>query len=356
MENWKFTNYRIIAPDFQKIIEKSLSLTINETAFSHIEYSPKPPPREFFYYSKTGEPVLIVSVDTAKGTLELIRGDKPYNTVFYWGLHEAPYNIPLPIAPTIRFSPEQARQIAIYFVSGGESRLRYPIKQDKIGPKKADRISLVLNQDKWLAKRHVWVVELELGRVSIDALTGQPLGLDTDPRWYEDPDDPQPRYSDVFAAPEPVTYPKPNFDFIPFASKEQVKEHAKAFCKVTFNDEELTLDDNNGDLHYPPIIHNDTALIVADYFPNFLIETKRDGDTITLQGQLKEHGKTAIVKLGSREATIDEKPFTLSGAPTEMDGRLYLPYELLQQCNGVLTRWEPKKKMLWVDTRFLRRD
>lgn len=30
--------------------------------------------------------------------------------------------------------------------------------------------------------------------------------------------------------------------------------------------------------------------------------------------------------------------------------------ELLQQTNGVLVRWEPKRKLLYVDTRYLRRD
>lgn len=59
--------------------------------------------------------------------------------------------------------------------------------------------------------------------------------------------------------------------------------------------------------------------------------------------------------LGSKEATVDGKPFALSGAPQEIDGRLYLPYELLYQCNGVLVRWDAKKNTLWVDTRYLRR-
>ena len=108
-------------------------------------------------------------------------------------------------------------------------------------------------------------------------------------------------------------------------------------------------------LIFPPRVENLTPLIYQGYFPKFLIATKREGDTITLRGQLPGKGHEAVVKLGSKDATIDGKPFTLSGAPQEIDGRLYLPYELLHQCNGVLVRWDEKKNTLWVDTRYLRR-
>ena len=98
-----------------------------------------------------------------------------------------------------------------------------------------------------------------------------------------------------------------------------------------------------------------SVLLAHDYFPSFLITTKREGETIILEGQLPDKGKKGVLTMGSTAATVDGKPLTLSAAPQEIDGRLYLPYELLTLCNGVLTRYEPHTKTLYVDTRFLRR-
>ena len=123
-------------------------------------------------------------------------------------------------------------------------------------------------------------------------------------------------------------------------------------CAVMYNEEPLT---SKMSLFVRPKVREANPLIYVSYFPNFLIATKREGDTITLRGQLPNKGHQAIVKIGSKDATVDGKPFTLSGAPQEIDGRLYLPYELLHQCNGVLVRWDAGKNTLWVDTRYLRR-
>ena len=158
-------------------------------------------------------------------------------------------------------------------------------------------------------------------------------------------------YSDNFGLPKLATYAKPAFSFTSTSTEEQRKERAETFCQVTFNDKSLVLGGKQDELYVPPQRREGVALIWEQYFPNFLIATKREGDAITLRGQLPGKGHEAIVKIGSKDATIDGKPFTLSGAPQEIDG----PYELLHQCNGVLVRWDAAKNTLWVDARYLRR-
>lgn len=108
-------------------------------------------------------------------------------------------------------------------------------------------------------------------------------------------------------------------------------------------------------LHFPLVSSGGVCFIDSQYFSSFLISVNRQGEKLTLQGRLPTKGKKAELALGSTSAVVDGQLITLSGAPQEIEGRLYLPYELLTLCNGVLTRWEPKKNTLWVDTRYLRR-
>ena len=146
-------------------------------------------------------------------------------------------------------------------------------------------------------------------------------------------------------------------DLRPFGSQEYLDYYSSYKllsdeCVVISNGANLN---SKLSLYVRPKVRDANPLIFADYFPKFLIDTKREGDTITLSGQLPDKGKTAVLTLGSKEATVDGQPLALSGAPQEIDGRLYLPYELLHECNGVLVRWDAKKNTLWVDTRYLRR-
>lgn len=137
--------------------------------------------------------------------------------------------------------------------------------------------------------------------------------------------------------------------FTDAASKSHSAMNLRNGPQVKFNGDSVDF------LVFPPHLQQNQPLIFADYFPQFLIDLQRDGAKITLKGQLPEKGKEVVLELGKREATVDGKPVTLSVAPQEIEGRLYLPYELLTLCNGVLTRWDAKKNTLWVDTRFLRR-
>ena len=72
-------------------------------------------------------------------------------------------------------------------------------------------------------------------------------------------------------------------------------------------------------------------------------------------GQLNKH-IFANLNVGDGRVNIDGKSVRLSAAPTVIDGRLYLPAELLQLVNGIPVRWEPKTKLLWVTTQGMRRD
>ena len=63
----------------------------------------------------------------------------------------------------------------------------------------------------------------------------------------------------------------------PTLTEEQRKERAKTFCQVTFNDKSLVLGGKQDELYVPPQRREGVALIWEQYFPNFLIDTKREG-------------------------------------------------------------------------------
>ena len=141
-----------------------------------------------------------------------------------------------------------------------------------------------------------------------------------------------------------MSYPKPAKFPISLLSKNT------STCSVRFNDNDLT-----SSLHYLPIIRDDSALIYDFYIKQFMINEFRRGKTVVLRGMLKK-GKRAELQIGSTKAKLNGKAITLKTAPVIVNERLYLPAELLQLVNGVPIRWEPSKKTLWVETRYLRRD
>jgi len=118
---------------------------------------------------------------------------------------------------------------------------------------------------------------------------------------------------------------------------------------VIHNDETIDMS-----LFYPPQAQGGTALVYEKYFTSFNIQVKQQAGIITLAGGLPDKGKKAELSVGQTTATIGGKSVRMSGAPQLMNGRLYLPYDLLSLCNGILTRFESKKNTMWIDTRFLR--
>lgn len=141
-----------------------------------------------------------------------------------------------------------------------------------------------------------------------------------------------------------------------FASQNQRKPQSG--CHIIHNGEMFV-----GEMFHPgnrlffePVVLNNAPLIAGVYFPRFEISLATKQDALTLTGLLPKTGKKAQLTLGSPQAVIDGKTITLSNAPQLIEGNLYLPYELLNLCNGILTRWEPKKNTLLVETRYLRRD
>lgn len=121
-------------------------------------------------------------------------------------------------------------------------------------------------------------------------------------------------------------------------------------CGVEFNGMGLP-----SPLHHPPRQKDGSLLIAHTYFKRFLIASTIEGEQITLQGQLPNTGKTANLTLGSPSAILDGNSITLSVAPQMIEGRLYLPYELLKLCNGIPTSWDSKSSILEIDTRSLQR-
>lgn len=193
-----------------------------------------------------------------------------------------------------------------------------------------------MRRDEWLLVEPEWRLNFGYLEVTLNALTGRPSSeiSQSDAKVAKSP-------QSVFAINKPAYHPKPQW----------FSEDNTRISDVMFNGRPVL----PYALHHTPIVQGNTSLIFSDYFSSFLINVARDGQKITLQGQLPDKGKQAELTLGSTSAVIDGKPVTLSGTPQEIEGRLYLPYELLTLCNGVLTRWEPKKNTLWVDTRYLRR-
>ena len=256
--------------------------------------------------------------------------------------------------PTITF--DQAMELANWLVeANNHTVLRAPSqfnekqKQfwDPMVPRMAgytayhfyDPPRLEIRRDKWLMFRPEWNLEFGNFSILLDAETGRPV-RNSYQSFIASVNDP----SSIYHVDEIVSHQKPDW---------YVPSPVEQFPKLIFNNEDVEIE--RGTLHFPPLVREENPLIFADYFPKFLIDTKREGSVVTLSGQLPNKGKEAVLTIGSKEAIVDGKPLTLSGAPQEIDGRLYLPYELLHQCNGVLVRWDAKKNTLWVDTRYLRR-
>lgn len=203
-------------------------------------------------------------------------------------------------------------------------------------------------EDPWLHQRLAWNLNFNVGRVYMDANTGEYIGWNGEYNGNKTPESVMPSVvrdaqDKLFALAKPTEIPKPKRLLPPTTSIE--------VASVNFNSISL-----NGiyNLHYPPIIRDGSPLVFSEYFPKFLIAVAAKDKEVTLEGQLKEKHK-AVIKLGERKYTLDGKEAEFATPPVKIDGRIYLPAELLQQLNGVLIRWEPKKKLLWVDTRYLRR-
>jgi hypothetical protein len=201
-------------------------------------------------------------------------------------------------------------------------------------------VRLEYEEDEWLHQRLQWKFYFNFYTITMDANTGRlinaapsPQATDTEaPKWFE-----------PFKLNPPRTPRNPSM--IPPA------ETAVGIANLNFNGGELV----HEKLHYPPIIRESACLIYSAYFPKFLIDVSQKGEAITLKGTLKDKGKSATLKIGDRKATVDGKEVMLPSAPVIIDKRLYLPAELLQLTNGIPIRWEAKNKLLYVETRYLRR-
>jgi len=244
------------------------------------------------------------------------------------------------------YDRQHALALARWFVSDGKKgpvplKLSYQFNeaQKKYFPTyNYEEPRPIIDEDSWLHQRLTWRFQFEFTNITIDALTGRPVG-----NFSPTPTKLSNSESKVFGISVPVPITKP----------EKIPQDVTIVetADVNFNGNEII---SSKDLHYPPIIRDNSPLIFSDYFPNFLISLETKADEITLEGQLAPKHK-AIVKIGEKKYTLDGKEAEFVTPPTKIDGRIYLPAELLQQLNGVLIRWEPKKKLLWVDTRYLRR-
>lgn len=199
---------------------------------------------------------------------------------------------------------------------------------------------LELMRDQWLMVKPVWKLNFGNFILLLDAETGEPISSGYK-SWAEDLSwiGPQPESGKTFE------HAKPSW-FNPASSSGPT---------VVFNGNPLSSEDERP-LHFPPVRQDNAALVNAAYFPNFEVNLHRDGYRVILEGKLKGRGKNATLKIGEKEITVDGKDITLSAPAQEINGQLYLPAELLQLCNGIPIRWEPKKNTLWIDTRYLRRD
>lgn len=246
-----------------------------------------------------------------------IYGREDALTLARW-LVAAEQRMPVPLKLSYQFSPEQKKYLGAY-----NYEEPYP----------------VMEEDIWLHQRLIWHFQFEFTNIKLDANTGLPVG-------------------DFFPAPTKITdeeiklFGLPHSIAIPQPAKLPLKPTNLEFASVNFNGDELM--DVDTELHYAPIIRDNSPLIYADYFPKFLIAVQTKDEEVTLEGQLKEKHK-AVIKIGEKKYILDGKEAEFATPPTRIDGRIYLPAELLQKLNGVLIRWEPKKKLLWVDTRYLRR-
>lgn len=201
-------------------------------------------------------------------------------------------------------------------------------------------VRLEYEEDEWLHQRLQWTLYFNFYHVTIDANTGHLINVAPSPQ-AADPD--APKWFEPFKLNSPRAPQKPAM--IP--PPETLVETSG----LNFNGGELV----EKKLHYPPIIRDNACLIFSEYFPKFLVNVTQKGEVITLQGQLKDKGKSATLKLGDKKAIVDGKEVVLPSGPVGIDKRLYLPAELLQLTNGIPIRWEPKKKLLYVETRYLRR-
>lgn len=243
----------------------------------------------------------------------------------------------------LNYSRDKALSIARWAITGGKAisiqvllPSEFTAEQRKgweIKNKSYRDAELLVEEDAWLHQRLIWAYNFNLGSVHIDAQSGDVVNIDSRPMVELD--------KKLFGLPREIVIPEPERQSLPATQIET--------ASINFNSDNLIRL-----LHFQPIIRDNSPLIYADYFPNFLIKTEIKGDDITLEGQLKEKHK-ATLKLGEKKYTLDGKEAEFATPPVEIDDRIYLPAELLQKLNGVLIRWEPKKKLLWVDTRYLRR-
>jgi hypothetical protein len=197
-------------------------------------------------------------------------------------------------------------------------------------------MSLRIGEDRWLQQKPFWIIQFNIARVCVDATNGHVF--EGDPLDWE--------YTGyhIYKLQVAETIVTPKRLPLPRTPLER--------ARVGFGLNELSGPETLTD---PPVIRDNSVFLLAAYFAGFMIEVGDAGETVTLQGRLKNKGRKATLKVGDRRAMIDGRRVELSAAPARIDGRLYLPYELLNKVNGIPVRWEAKKKMLWVDTRFLRR-
>jgi hypothetical protein len=247
------------------------------------------------------------------------------------------------------YSREQAVAIARWSITQGkESKYDLPLVTEFTEEQKAkagesvfaaEPRELVVLEDPWLQQRLVWKLQFNAADMWIDAHTGEILNNEATPIGEA---------IEYFKLPAPKVWPRPTF----LKDREIADDEVEA--EVNFGGTKLTSPYSN--LFYPPLVRDGAALVYAEYFPRFLIDLEREGGTIRLRGKMKDKGKTASLQIYDKKAVIDGQETVLSSGPTLIAGRLYLPAELLRLVNGIPIRWQPKEKILSVETRYMRRD
>ncbi len=96
----------------------------------------------------------------------------------------------------------------------------------------------------------------------------------------------------------------------------------------------------------PEIVSGRTFVPIRLVSETFGAEVGWDNATRTVT--IKMDSTNVVLKVGSKTATVNGKPYTLEAAPYIKAGRTMVPVRFISEALGLSVQWEPQKKLVYI--------